>query len=140
MKDEWNQARQTCELAMSEQTFVLPRMSLLEGFAELISSSRGVDLTSLAVNDAIQVSTENSEYRIVLLDPIILRVEVQGGDLFAKPTQATVRGATAGGSMIKIGWITVGLQVELVYYPAGNQMQSVLTSPVKTLSLERVRP
>jgi len=75
----------------------------------------------------------------VLLDPADLRVEVQGGSFFANPTEATIRGATVGGAMLKIGWISVGLQIELVYYPAGNQMQSVVTSPVKKLSLECAR-
>jgi hypothetical protein len=96
-------------------------------------------LHRLAVNDAIQVRTENSEYRIVLLDPADLRVEVQGGSFFAEPTKANIRGATVGGAMLKIGWISVGLQVEIVYSPARNQMQRVVTSPVKKLSLECAR-
>ena len=125
---------------MRETLFTVPKQYLLEGFVELSASSRGVDLHRLAVNDAIQVRTENSEYLIVLLDPADLRVEVRGGSFFAKPTEATIHGATVGGAMLKIGWISVGLQVELVYYPARNQMQSVVTSPVKKLSLECARP
>jgi len=141
MNNEWNQdyVRQTCVLAERETQFIVPRAYLLEGFAELNASSRGIDLHRLAVNDAIQIHTDNSEYRIVLLDPADLRVEVQGGSFFANPTEATIRGATVGGAMLKIGWISVGLQIELVYYPAGNQMQSVVTSPVKKLSLECAR-
>src|SRR5262245_2777790 len=142
MNDEWNQdyVRQTCVLARRETQFIVPRAYLLEGFAELNASSRGIDLHRLAVNDAIQIHTENSEYRVVLLDPADLRVKVQGGSFFADPTEATIRGATVGGAMLKIGWISVGLQIELVYYPAGNQMQSVVTSPVKKLSLESAQP
>src|SRR5262245_37512422 len=142
MNNEWNQdyGRQTCELAIGEMLFVVPKSYLLEGFAELNALSRGVDLHRLAVNDAIRVSTENSEYRIVLLDPADLRVEVQGGSFFARPTEATIRGATVGGAMLKIGWISEGVQVELVYYPARNHMQSVVTSQVKKLSLESAQP
>jgi len=142
MNDERNQdyGRQTCELALGETLFTVPRPYLLEGFVERSASSRGVDLHRLAVNDAIRVRTENSEYRIVLLDPGDLRVEVQGGSFFPRPTEATIRGATIGGAMLKIGWIGVGLQVELVYYPRRNQMQSVVTSPVQKLSLECARP
>src|SRR5262249_6212158 len=142
MNNEWNQdyGRQTRELAIGEMLFVVPKPYLLEGFAELNATSRGVDLHRLAVNDAIQMRTENSEYRIVLLDPADLRVEVQGGSFLPRPTEATIRGATVGGAMLKIGWISVGFQVELVYYPARNQMQSVVTSPVKKLSLESAQP
>jgi len=142
MNDERNHdyGRQTCELSPGETLFTIPRQCLLEGFVELNASSRGVDLHRLAVNDAIRVRTENSEYRIVLLDPGDLRVEVQGGSFFSKPTEATIRGATIGGAMLKIGWIGVGLQVELVYYPQRNQMQSVVTSPVQKLSFECARP
>jgi hypothetical protein len=141
MNNEWNQnyGRQTCELGAGEPLFIVPRLSMLDGFAELSASRNGVDLHRLAVNDAIEVRTENSEYRIVLLDPSDLRVQVQGGILFARPTEATIRGATVGGAMLKIGWISIGLRVELVYYPARNQLQSVVTSPVQQLSLEFAR-
>jgi hypothetical protein len=142
MNNDWDQyyGRKTCELAIGEKLFIVPKPYLLEGFAELTASSGGVDLHCLGANDAIRVRTENSDYRIVLLDPADLRVEIQGGGFFAKPTEANIRGATVGGAMIKIGWISVGLQVELVYYTARNQMQSVVTSPVIRLSLECARP
>ncbi|HKQ79567.1 MAG TPA: hypothetical protein VJ810_38090 [Blastocatellia bacterium] len=142
MNDEWNRdyGRQTGELAPGEKLFVVHKPHSLDGFIELNASSRGIDLHRLAVNDAIRVRTENSEYRIVLLDPADLRVKVQGGSFFAKPTEAIIRGATVGGSMLKIGWIGVGLQVEFVYYRACDQMQSLVTSPVKKLSLEHPRP
>jgi hypothetical protein len=122
---------------MGEAVFTVPRLCSLEGFAELNASSGGVDLRRLAVNDAIQLRTENSDYRIVLLNPMELRVRVQGGSFFAEPTEAIIRGATVGGAMLKIGWISIGLQVELIYYPARDRMESLVTSPVKRLLLER---
>jgi hypothetical protein len=134
MNNELNQ-----DYAIDETLFIVPKPYLLEGFAELSASSGGFDLHRLAVNDAIHVRTENSEYRIVVLDPSDLRVQVHGGSFFARPTEATIRGATVGGAMLKIGWISVGLQVEIVYSPAHNQMQRVVTSPVKKLSLECAR-
>ena len=138
MNNEWIQdyGLQTCELSAGETLCAVPRPYLLEGFTELNALSRGFDLSRLAVNDAILMRTENSDYRIVLLDPSDLRVKVQGGNFFARPTEAVIRGATIGGAFLKIGWIGVGLRVELVYYPARDQAQILVTSPVKRLSLE----
>jgi hypothetical protein len=38
---------------------------------------------------------------------------VSGGDWFPVPTEAQLVGATCGGSMLRPGWIGVGLKLEL---------------------------
>lgn len=139
MSKDWNQdcGRQPGETAIGETLFAVPKPYLLDGFTELNASSSGVNLHQMGVNDLIHIQTQNSEYRVLLLDPIELRVRVQGGNFFAEPTEAIIRGATVGGSMLKMGWISVGLQIELVYYSARDRTQSLVTSPVKNLLLER---
>jgi hypothetical protein len=91
----------------------------------------------LSVRDVIRLRTLNSEYRIVLLDPVKGRVNVQGGSFFTEPTEAVIEGSSCGGALLKAGWIGIGLQLELVYNPAIGRTQTVITSPVEMLFLER---
>ncbi|MCI0525759.1 MAG: hypothetical protein L0Y75_10895 [Acidobacteria bacterium] len=123
--------------AGSEKKYLAPSQCLLEGFITLTTNASGLDLQRLAVNDSIHLRTHNSEYRIVILDPASYRVMAQGGSFFAEPTEAIIRGASCGGAMLKIGWIMIDLQLELVYYPSRQQPQSVITSPVEALYLRR---
>jgi hypothetical protein len=126
----------TARLTGSELPDQVPSYSVLEGFSELSSMSQSVDLKQLTSRDVIRLRTLNSEYRIELIDPPTQRVIVQGGSFFLEPTEAIIRGSTCGGSMLKLGWIVVGLQLEFAYHPAHEQAQSVTTSPVKLFDLE----
>jgi len=47
--------------------------------------------------------------------------------------EATVSGSTFGGCMLKLGWLGVGLRMEI--YANG---QRTVTSPVQSLRVERV--
>ena len=59
------------------------------------------------------VRTRHSRYHLVVVEPETGRVLISGGDRFPVPTEAQLVGATGGGSMLKPGWIGVGLRVEL---------------------------
>ena len=122
---------------VSEKKYAAPSQCLLEGFIALTARAKSLDVQRLAVNDSIRLRTRNSEYHVVLLDPASRRVMVQGGSFFAEPTEAVIRGASCGGAMLKVGWIVIDLQLELVYYPSGKEPQSLITSPVDALYLQR---
>jgi len=79
----------------------------------------------------IHVRTRNSDYEIFMLDPKSGRALVRGGEYFAEPVEATVSGSTFGGCMIKMGWLGVGLRMEI--YVNG---QRTVTSPVQSLCVE----
>ena len=108
----------------------IPRYCSLDGFAEL-SSAEGVALRMLSPFDTIRLKTLNSEYYLFLLDPETGKALVQGGRFFAEPIEAVVSGSTFGGCMLKMGWLGVGLRVEICY-----NGQRIVTSPVQTLHLE----
>ncbi len=124
-------------LTRGERTFTVPGYCLLEGFAALGEATTGLDLRRLSVRDVIRLRTLNSEYRIVLLDPVRGRVKVQGGSFFTEPTEAVIEGSSFGGALLKVGWIGIGLQLEFVYDPPAGRTQSLITSPVEMLFLER---
>jgi hypothetical protein len=110
----------------------IPRYCSLDGFTELSASVEGVSLRELAPFDTICARTLNTDYRIFLLDPRSGRALVQGGRFFAEPVEAVVSGSTLGGCMLKIGWIGLGLRIEIC-----ANGQSIVTSPVQSICVQR---
>jgi len=85
----------------------------LDGFAFQLCDADGVDVRELAAGTIVIVRTRHSRYRFVVLEPEAQRMLVSGGEWFPVPTEVHLVGATCGGSMLKRGWISVGLKVEL---------------------------
>jgi hypothetical protein len=104
----------------------------LDGFAFRLGDADGVDVRELAAGAVVVVHTRNSCYRLVMVEPERQRVRVSGGDWFHEPTEVQLVGATGGGSMLKPGWIGVGLRVEL-----RHMNQIITTSRVNAVGVER---
>jgi hypothetical protein len=110
-------------------TVRLARAATLEGFTEQTASGQGLHLHDLPPMTTLVVCTRNSRYRIVVSRGTAVFVE--GGQYFPQPTAASLEGASAGGSFLKVGWIGIGLRMEI--HAAG---QRVVTSPVRTITTE----
>lgn len=89
-----------------------------------------VALARLAAFDTIIVQTHNTEYRIFLLDPKTGRALLEGGQ-FVEPVEAIIYGSTLGGSTFKVGWICVGLRLEMW----ANDF-FISASPVRSIRVE----
>jgi hypothetical protein len=113
--------------------YTIPRYRSLEGGAEISLELDGVALGTLEPCDTIRAQTRNSVYEIYILDPGSGRALIRGGEYFAEPREATVSGSTFGGCMLKMGWLGVGLPMEI--YTNG---QRTVTSPVRSLHVERI--
>lgn len=88
-------------------------------------------LESLEPFDTILVRTQNSDYRILLLDPKTGRALVEGGDYLLEPNDALLKGSAAVGDELKPGMISVGCRLEMWIN------ESVfLTSPVKSMHVK----
>ncbi len=111
----------------------IPRRRSLAGFALESGCREGVALKSLAPGTKVNVRTRNSCYRLTVLSSMRDDVLMQGGTLFPDAAPVQVQGASAGGSLVKTGWIGVGLRIELRVGP-----RRIITSPVRSLSLEAV--
>lgn len=122
--------------SFAQTQFVLPANCLLEGFAIAATGSSGLCLQNLKAHDLIVFRTANSEYRVQVIDPARRRVKVQGGKLFAQPAEAVLVGASYGGAMIRLGWICVGMQLEIIRHTTDNRAINFITSPVETIRLE----
>lgn len=110
----------------------IPRYCSLDGFTEMSSSFDGVAIRSLSQFDTVCAKTLNSDYYIFLLDPETGKALVQGGRFFSQPIEATVSGSTFGGCMLKMGWLGIGLRIEICF-----DGKRIVTSPVRTLMIEK---
>ena len=104
-------------------TTSISRAATLAGFTSAVSSTSGVHLRDLAPMTTLVVRTRNSEYRIIVSagDEVL----VKGGQFFPSLTEARFSGASVGGSFLKVGWIGIGLRMEIL-----ADGRRIVTSPV----------
>jgi hypothetical protein len=114
---------------MDRQAITLPPSRTLAGFAFEPGCDEGVAIESLESGTTLIVHTDNSTYRLVVLDGPNHQVLVEGGAMFPDAVPAVLQGASAGGSLVKTGWIGMGLRLELFVDPTW-----IRTSPVRSVS------
>jgi RNA polymerase-binding transcription factor DksA len=81
--------------------------------------------------DTILLQTQNSEYRILLLDPKTGRALVEGGAHFVEPSEALLMGCALPGSDFKSGVICAGSRLEI-----WSNDKVYLTSLIKSVDLK----
>src|SRR5688572_22781274 len=89
----------------------------------------GVLLPQLGPFDQLIVSTRNSTYEIVVIEPETATVMVRGGSFFPEFSKARVAGSSLGGGLLKLHGVYAGFQMELV---AGER---ILTTCVRSVSV-----
>jgi hypothetical protein len=105
------------------------RDAILDRFTEDVTGTRGIDVRELEPLTTVLVRTRNSHYRLVVAGST--SVIVQGGRFYPDATRARLDGSGFGGTMLKMAWIAVGLQMEI--FANG---QRVITSPVREITFE----
>jgi hypothetical protein len=90
----------------------------------------GIDVRSLPPGTEIEVDTRNSHYRFVMLDGGGSNALVQGGPYFHEEAKVRINGSLLGGSLLKSGWIGLGMCVEIL---AGSERVS--TSRVRSITI-----
>ena len=91
----------------------VPRRCTLDGFAEEVAFTEGINVREAEPLVPILVITQNSLYRIIPLRWGDSDVLVQGGQFFPEPTEASLVGSTFGGSFLMMHWIAVGMHLEI---------------------------
>ena len=105
----------------------------LDGFVAVTETVDGVDVHHLEPLTCVRVQTCNSEYRLLVsADGGVL---VQGGRFFEQPTKAVLEGASLHGGVLKIGWIAIGMRMEI-----RHESRRIVTSPVRQISTDGDRP
>lgn len=106
----------------------MARRDTLGGFLEIVTSGEGVYLCHLAPCTSLLVWTLNSLYRMVIMQSP--EVCVRGGAFFREATAARLVGSSrVPGGWLKVGWIVVGLRIEL-----RSRDQYIVTSPVRAIT------
>ena len=111
---------------------VVPRRCTLDGFADEVSQTPGVDLRALEPITVLLVRTQNSLYRITVREPHRRAVLVRGGPFFPETTSACLSGSSFGGSCLKMAWVGVGLHMEFHY-----EGKWIITSRVRSIAMEQ---
>ena len=111
-------------------TVLMPRAATLDGFADEVSAAEGIDFHDLDPLTTLLVRTCNSVYRIIVSQQTAILV--QGGRFFPDATEGHLHGSSAGGSLLKLAWIGVGLRMEIC-----ANGQRIVTSPVCAIARER---
>lgn len=108
----------------------LIRSATLDRVCAVVDDSEGVQLSHLPPFTTLRVRTMNSLYHVVITQGP--EVYVQGGAFFPDLTPAYLEGASVGGSCIRVGWIGLGLLLEI--HSGGRR---TITSPVCAISIEQ---
>lgn len=90
----------------------------------------GVDVRTLPAETEVAVDTSNSHYRFVMLDDAGSRALVRGGRCFGHEAVARIEGSALGGTLLWLGWIGVGLSMEL-----SVQGRRLSTSRVRSITI-----
>jgi hypothetical protein len=109
---------------------LVPREATLHGFVETVTRVGGFSITELDPITPLLVRTENSLYRITVLEPRGRRILVQGGTYFPQSTPAELEGSSLGGSLLKQGWIATGLRMEI-----STDGRRIVTSRVRSMEI-----
>ncbi len=110
---------------------VVSRRCTLDGFVTAVTRSDGVGLAELDALTTVLVKTLNSLYRVIVLEPPRPTILIQGGEFFPELTEASLAGASMGGSMLKLSWFGCGLRMEVC-----ADGQRIVTSPVQSIEVQ----
>lgn len=96
----------------------------------------GLFVSDLPFRSDITFKTKNTTYTLSKeSDGTLL---ISGNDKFCPTlTKCHINGSTWGGSMIKIGWIGVGMRVEFVPLEGNFKNQPILTTTVSEIIREK---
>ena len=129
----WNPLRESVSAngarSFSEQSDTRPPMP-----DDSHQAPPAVDFRLLPSGAELVVETCNSCYRVVMLDHH-RNVLVQGGRYFQQATEARLEGSALGGSLLKAGWIVLGLCMEVSHL--GTR---IVTSRVRSISVNMDSP
>jgi len=99
--------------------------------ARLHGSVTGVDVRRLPQGTEVIVDTRNSRYRLVMQENNASSALIQGGPYFPEETPVRIEGSALTGSLLKSGWIGIGLLMEV-----STADQRIVTSRVRSIVVD----
>jgi hypothetical protein len=110
----------------------VPRCCTLNGFIEDVANSDGILVHEVEPFATLLARTDNSVYRIIPLEAGSSRIMIHGGRFFPEPTEVRFSGSGFGGSFLKVGWVGLGLRMEILW-----DGQRIVTSGVREIKVRR---
>ena len=110
----------------------VPKQCTLEGFVDAVSDRDGILLREIEPLGTVLARTENSVYRVIPLEAGSSRILIQGGRFFPEPTEVRFAGSGFGGSFLKLGWIGLGLRMEVLW-----DGQRIVTSRIRAVQVQQ---
>jgi hypothetical protein len=110
-----------------EQHRSIPRPCTLDAASAELSANDGVSLLDLEPLTTLLVRTSHSVYRMIVLQGTT--VLLQGG-AFPDATTGQLQGSGFGGHLLKLGWIGVGLRMEI-----SVDGKRIITSTVRAITI-----
>ena len=92
-----------------------------------LTATDGIQVSELAQNDVLSITTTNNTYHVTVIDPETAQVRVRGGNVFRSDTLAQIAGSSLN-SLIKPFGIYVGYSIE--FFVAARRVR---TSPVRVI-------
>jgi hypothetical protein len=117
---------------LSAHAVELPNVPTVDRIVEAIEATDQLNLTELRASETVRVRTQNTVYRLTILDPSAGEILVQGGRHFPTPTRARFRGSSVGRSVLKTISIVVGLRMGIA-----APERWIVTSPVTGFEIEQ---
>jgi hypothetical protein len=108
---------------------LIARGATLDGFAAEAAAGAGVQVRELEPLTSLIVHTRNSRYHVVISAGA--QIMIQGGSFFPEPTAARLDGSSLGSCFLKVGWIGVGLRMEI-----SARGQRIVTTAVRAIARE----
>jgi hypothetical protein len=97
-----------------------------------VKDQAGLLINELPPQTLLLVRTQNSVYKILIVDPSSGDIIIEGGRKFTKPQSARLNGTTLGGSTIMMGWIKRGGFLEI----GGEGLKTWTTSMVDSIIID----
>lgn len=114
---------------------MVPRVLSLDACVEQTPSGRGVHISRLEPFQSVQIQTQNNPYCLYVLEPSEGRILVRGGHYFPYYKEAYLCGSSWGGSILRVGWIGLGMCLEM--FVDGMR---IVTTPLKSLAVKDAGP
>jgi len=110
----------------------VPRASSLDAWSSR-DWSRGIDITRLSPVDELTVTTRNSTYTILIVNPSTAEVKIRGGRFFPSFATARICGSSLGRGFLKRHVIHAGFCLEVTHEEIGL----IVTTRVRTAAVSR---
>ena len=114
----------------------LPQAASLEAWSSR-DWSRGIDVTRLSPLDELTVTTRNSTYTILIVNPSTGEVKIRGGSFFPSFETARVCGSSLGRGFLKRHVVHAGFCLEVTHREFGLIVTTRVRTAVVTAGLGR---